>query len=129
MIDGLDDIQIPASGAKLQPYWDGARAGHLLLPKCRDCGKIHWYPRAFCPFCLSDGIDWQKASGKGRIFSFSVMRSSKEPYVVAYVTLEEGVTVMTNIVDCEFDRLAIGQEVCIKFAIHGVTPVPVFMPS
>lgn len=128
MIEGLGEIQIPASGARLQPYWDGARAGRLLLPRCRNCGNIHWYPRAVCPFCLSDEIEWQEASGKGRIFSFSIMRSSKEPYVIAYVTLEEGITVMTNIVECALNRLAIGLDVCVKFATHGVAPVPVFMP-
>jgi uncharacterized OB-fold protein len=128
MIDGLDNVQIPPSGAKVQPYWDGAKAGKLLLPKCRDCGKIHWYPRALCPFCLSNEIDWQPASGRGTIFSFSIMRV-KNPYVIAYVRLEEGVTMMTNIIDCELDRLAIGQNVRVEFTIRAATPVPVFKPA
>ena len=128
MIDGLENISIPESGAKLQPYWDGASTERLLLPRCRNCGRLHWYPRALCPFCLSDEIEWREASGKGKIYSFSIMRSVKEPYVIAYVTLEEGITMMTNIVECDADRLTIGQDVGVKFVIRGVTPVPVFAP-
>jgi uncharacterized OB-fold protein len=127
MLDGLDALQLPESGVRLQPYWDGARAGKLLLPKCRPCGKIHWYPRAMCPFCLSEDIEWVQASGKGTVFSFSVMRA-KQPYVIAYVRLEEGVTMMTNIVDCDLDRLAVGDTVQLLFATRAATPVPVFKP-
>ncbi len=129
MIDGLENIPFPASGSKLQPYWDGLRAGLLLLPRCRDCGKTHWYPRALCPFCLSGEIEWRQATGKGTIYSFSIMRSAKEPYVIAYVALEENVIMMTNIVDCDVDRLTIGQEVAVRYTTRGATPVPVFAPT
>lgn len=128
MLDGLDSIQVPDSGAKVQPYWDGARAGRLLLPKCRHCGKVHWYPRAMCPYCLSDEIEWLPASGNGKVFSFSIMRA-KSPYVIAYVTLAEGVTIMTNIVGCEPDRVSIGQDVSVEFTTRAGLPVPVFKPA
>ena len=66
-------------------------------------------------------------SGKGAIYSFSVMRRAETPYVIAYVTLDEGTTMMTNIVDCDFDRVEIGQKVRLVFkpTVNG-PPVPCF---
>ena len=69
------------------------------------------------------------ASGKGRIYSYSVMRRVAPPYAIAYVTLDEGVTMMTNIVDCDLDRISIGQEVEATFpTTEGGYAVPVFRP-
>jgi len=68
-------------------------------------------------------------SGHGNIYSFSVMRRALEPYAIAYVTLQEGVTLLTNIVDCDFDALRIGQAVKLAFKLsEGGFPVPMFTP-
>ena len=72
---------------------------------CNACGKPHWYPRVVCPLCGSDDVEWREASGRGEVYSFSVVRRMGEPYVLAFVTLEEGPTVMTNIVDTPLDAL------------------------
>jgi uncharacterized protein len=53
----------------------------------------------------------EPVSGEARIYSYSVMRSAPEPYAIAFVTLAEGPTIMTNIVDCGFDRIVIGAAV------------------
>ena len=111
-----------------QPFWDAATEGRFILPQCASCGRYHWYPRAICPFCFSDQIAWKPASGKGRIYSYTVMRRASVPYVVAYVTLEEGTTMLTNIVDCDFDALAIGQDVQLVFKPTAGAPLPVFIP-
>ena len=96
----------------------------------RACGKAHWYPRAICPFCASDKIEWRAASGKGTIYTYSVMRRAKEPYAIAYVTLAEGPTMMTNIVDCDFDALRVGQPVSVVFKdTENGPPVPMFKPA
>jgi uncharacterized OB-fold protein len=101
-----------------------------VVPTCRACGKAHWYPRAICPFCDSAEVEWRDASGKGKIYTFSVMRRAKEPYAIAYVTLAEGPTMMTNIVDCDFDALAIGQSVSVVFKdSDGGPSVPMFKPA
>ena len=97
------------------PYWEAASRGVLLLKRCRACGKAHHFPRALCPFCMSGETDWVAASGEGEIYSFSVMRREKPPYALAYVTLAEGVRVMTNIVECDFDALRIGMRVTLAF--------------
>ena len=112
------------------PFWEAARNGQLLLKHCRACGKVHYYPRPLCPLCLSDQTEWLPASGEGSIHTFSVMRRVKEPYAIAYVDLAEGVTMLTNIVDCDLDALRIGQPVrlCWRTAEDG-TPIPVFAPA
>ena len=110
------------------PFYEAAREGRFLLRRCGGCGKTHWYPRAVCPHCLGETA-WEEVSGRGRIYSYSVMRRADPVYTIAYVTLEEGPTMMTNLVDCDIDGLAIGQEVEIAWtpSANG-TPVPCFKP-
>lgn len=127
MIEGLDALKLPDSGVRIEPYWEHARAGRLALPRCAACGRLHWYPRAMCPFCLSDDIHWEESRGRGTIYSFSIMRT-KSPYVVAYVRIDEGITLMTNIVDCDVESLQIGQAVSVKFEKRSSVLVPVFSP-
>ena len=118
----------PATNPETKPFWDGCAAGKLLVPKCTACGKSHWYPRGLCPYCFSDKLEWVSASGKGKIYTLSVMERAEVPYAIAYVTLAEGPSMMTNIVDCDPDRLAVGDPVQLLFATRAATPVPVFKP-
>ena len=123
-------IPAPEPNAETKRFWDAAAEGRFVLPKCAACGRTHWYPRALCPFCFSDRIEWQAASGKGTIYSYSVMRRAPVPYAIAYVTLAEGTTMMTNIVDCDFDALKVGQAVNLVFnPSDGGPPVPMFTPE
>jgi uncharacterized protein len=120
----------PVITAETEPYWDGAAAGRLLIKRCTACGEFHHYPRSICPFCGSDRTEWRQASGRGTVYSFSVMRRAAEPYAIAYVTLEEGVTLMTNIIDCDLDQIRIGQAVRVVFKpSDGGPPVPMFAPA
>lgn len=122
-------IPAPVVTVETQTFWDAARQGRFMVPVCTACGKAHWYPRAVCPFCDSGKVEWRDASGKGAIYTFSVMRRAKEPYVIAYVTLAEGPTMMTNIVDCDFDALRIGEQVAVVLAeTENGPPVPMFKP-
>jgi len=121
---------MPETNPETKPYWDGCAAGKLLVRRCLSCGKPHHYPRALCPFCFSDRLDWIEASGKGIVYSFSVMQRAEIRYAIAYVTLAEGPTMMTNIVDCDFDRLRIGMDVVLRFVpTQGGLPLPVFTPA
>jgi uncharacterized OB-fold protein len=123
-------IPAPQPMPETQAYWDAAKEGRLLIRKCNACGELHFYPRTICPFCMSDRTEWREASGKGVVYSYSVMRRAPVPYAIAYVTLEEGVTMMTNLVDCDFDRLSIGQGVRVVFKpSDGGPPVPMFTPA
>jgi uncharacterized OB-fold protein len=123
-------ITPPGVNAESKVFWDAAREGRFLIPFCSACGKAHWYPRAICPFCASDKIEWRAASGKGTIYTFSVMHRAKDPYVIAHVTLAEGPTMLTNIVDCDFGKLSIGQPVTLAFKeTENGPPAPMFRPA
>ncbi len=122
-------IPAPKPDPETKPFWDGASAGRLMLKRCRACGGAHYYPRALCPFCLGE-TEWIEARGTGVLYSFSVMQRAPVPYAIAYVTLDEGVTMMTNIVDCDFAALAIGQRVTLVMKpSEGGPPLPMFTPA
>ena len=123
-------LPAPAVNLETEAFWAAAGRGELLLKRCTACGKTHYYPRAMCPFCQSSDTEWYAASGKGKIYTYSVMRRSPVPYVIAYVRLEEGVTMMTNIVDCDADALAIDQAVNVTFKeAEDGQAVPMFTPA
>lgn len=124
--------QIPAPAVTIEskPFWDAAGEGRFLIKRCSSCGKAHWYPRALCPFCMSDETVWEESPGEGVIYTYSVMyRSPTGPYAIGYVTLNEGPAVLTNFVDVPPDGLSIGQKVKVRFQeTEGGPPVPVFAP-
>lgn len=123
-------IPAPEANPETQAFWDAAARGQLLLKRCKACGELHYYPRAICPFCFSDKTEWEPASGKGKIYSWSVMRRVPQPYAIAYVTLAEGPTILTNIVDCDLEQLRIGQDVRLLFRpTDGGPPVAMFAPG
>ena len=124
-------IPAPMTNPETEPFWAAAREGRFLVRACTACGRTHWYPRAVCPFCFSDRTEWREGSGRGTIYSLSVMKRAPEPYAVAYVTLEEGPTMMTNIVEADLDSLAIGQEVRVTFrpTQGDGPPYPAFRPA
>jgi uncharacterized protein len=122
-------IPAPETNPETKPYWEAAAQGRLLIKKCAACGRVHFSPRAICPFCGSDRTEWVTASGRGTVYSYSVMRRVPVPYALAYVTLEEGVSMMTNIVDCDLEAIRIGQSVTVVFKpTEGGPPVPMFRP-
>src|SRR5690606_5012123 len=112
------------------PYCEAAASGRPLIKRCRSCGEAHFYPRALCPFCQSEQTEWEVASGRRQIYAFSITRRAGPiPYAIAFVTLEEGVTMMTNIVDCDLDSIRIGQAVEVVFKpTESGQPVPCFKP-
>ena len=118
----------PAPNVETQRFWDAGAEGQLLIKRCTACHEPHYYPRAICPFCFSAETVWEQAAGTGSIYSVSVMRRGADaPYALAYVTLDEGPSMLTNIVHCDFDALSIGQRVRVRFMpTDGGPPVPMF---
>ena len=124
---------------EVKPFWDGTAEGRLLLPRCDDCQVFIWYPRPFCPACASTRVSWVAASGRGTVYSFTVNRRGQADlsaykeaglYVLAYVELDEGPRVMTNIVDCDPETVQIGQRVQVVFHDTGQgTALPRFRPT
>jgi uncharacterized OB-fold protein len=120
-------IPAPPPNPETRAFWEAASRGTLLIKRCTACGQVHYYPRALCPFCGSDATEWQPAAGGGTVYSYSVMRRAEVPYAIAYVTLDEGVTMMTNLVDCDLDAIRIGQRVRLVWKpTEGGPPVPMF---
>lgn len=120
---------LPAANAETAWFWQAAAERRFVLPRCAACGRTHWYPRAVCPHCFGDASERVEASGDGVIYSYSVMRRVPEPYAIAYVTLAEGPTMLTNIVACDFDALRIGQAVRLVWReAESGPPAPCFTP-
>ncbi len=122
-------LPAPPASPESAAFVVAAKEGRFLIRRCTACGKPHWYPRAVCPFCFG-ATEWEEASGKATIYSYSVMRRVDPPFAIAYVTLAEGPVMMTNLVDCDFDALKIGHAVSLVFKpSEDGTPVPCFTPS
>jgi len=123
-------IPAPRALPESMAYWTAADEGRLLVKRCTACGKVHFYPRDICPHCLSDRTEWQTATGGGTVYSFSTMGQGEAACTMAFVTLDEGVTMMTNLVDCDPRALAIGQRVRVVFKpSDGGHAVPMFTPA
>lgn len=124
---GPRKIPAPRVLPESQAYWTAADEGRLLIKKCRSCGQVHHYPRDVCPHCLGTDTEWLQASGAGTLYSFSTMGKGEAAYTLAFVTLQEGVTLMTNLVDCDPATAAIGQAVRVVFKpSDGGHAVPMF---
>ena len=122
-------IPSPPINPENKAFYDAAREGRFMLGRCKSCKEMHYYPRAVCPFC-SGPTDLFAAKGRGKIYSYSVMRRVAEPYAIAYVTLDEGVTVLTNLVDCNPDTIRIDAPVRVVFKpAEGGEMIPMFTPA
>ena len=129
----------PIVDSESRPFWEAMARGKLLLPRCDACQTVIWYPRAFCPACGSDNVAWVEASGRGTIYSFTINRTGRAdvadyrgvgPFVLAYVELDEGPRILTNIVDCDAEAVAVGQPVEVVFHDTGQgSALPRFRPT
>ena len=118
----------PPANPESEAFYQAAGEGRLLLRRCTVCNKPHWYPRAVCPFCFGS-TRWEQASGLGVIYTVSVARRVTPPISIAYVTLEEGPTMLTSVVDCDLDTIKIGHPVRVVFKPSKDGPsIPCFTP-
>ena len=130
-------FDLPAPDDETRPFWDAARDGQLLIKRCADCGAAHFYPRPFCPRCWSTAVSWEVASGRAALYTWSVVHhndlppfSERIPYVAAVVDLAEGPRMMTNVVDCDPDRLEVGMPLRVAYReLADDVTVPVFTPA
>ena len=120
-----------------QPYWDGIAQGELRIQRCEACARHVFYPREYCPHCGSCSLAWVRATGHARVvtyvISYKPARGFEErcPYVIAIVELDEGVRMMTNLVDIEPspDVIALDMQVQVTFRIHDGITLPLFRPT
>jgi len=125
---------LPVVDPESAPYWAALKERRLILKHCRDCGRHHFYPRALCPHCHSDALEWSDARGTGSIYSYTVARrpagpafKADAPYVVAVVELDEGARMMTNIVTDDVESVRTGPRVVVAFeAVTDEITLPKF---
>lgn len=128
---------VPVVSPWARPFWEAAREHRLLLQHCDDCGKLIFYPRAFCPHCLSANLGWRAASGRGTVYSYTVVEANAPsafardvPYVVAVIRLEEGVQMLSNVVGCEPSQLRCDMPVEVTFEkLDDRFTLPRFRPA
>ena len=128
---------LPTIDDDSKPFWDAAKEGRFLVARCGNCGRAHHYPRPFCPFCWSDQVTWEQASGRATLHTHSTVYMNdlapfrdRLPYVAALVELEEGPRIMTNIVDCAPEDLQIGMPLQVAFReLDDDITAPVFRPA
>jgi uncharacterized OB-fold protein len=116
---------LPKPSPTSRPFWEAARRHELTLQQCGDCQAYIYYPRDRCPQCFSDKLNWQRVSGRGKVYSYTVVRRASTrsfadaPYVLAIVELDEGVRMTTNIV-APPEKVKVGMPVTVTF--DDVTP-------
>ncbi len=130
------DKPLPAINEDTAPYWEGTRAGELRAQRCADCAHLRFPPSILCPRCLSEHAEWQRLSGRGKIFTYIVVHRpqhpaffSDAPYNVAIVELEEGLRTHTAIVGCANEDLRVGMPVEVVYEkIDDEVTLPKFKP-
>jgi uncharacterized protein len=125
----------PPVNPETKPFWDATSEARLLVKQCADCQSLIWYPRVICPECSSLRTTWLEVSGRGRIYSYTLNHRGEGPYqgcgpyVLAYVELDEGPRMMTNIVETDDGELAVGMPVEVVFHDTGEgSALPRFRP-
>jgi hypothetical protein len=118
------------------PFWEASRDGKLLLQHCKDCNETIFYPRIRCPKCYSDSLGWMESSGRGVVYTYSVVYNNAPsgfladmPYTVAIIRLDEGVQMLSNIVDCSPEEIHCDMPVEVVFREVGNFHLPLFRPA
>jgi len=128
----------------LRPFWAGAARRELVLPRCTGCGRYVWYPDGPCRWCGGSTREWTRVSGRGRLFSWSIVHrafipqlASLVPFVTGLVAIDEdpALRLATLVVDCPHDRLRMDMPVAVTFrplqfaGVEGSVLAPLFAPS
>ena len=115
---------LPEPSVLSKPFWESAAKGELRVQKCLTCGHYEWTPQAACSRCLTETLSWERCSGRGSIYSYSIVwrpqdDSFRAPYVVAIVELDEGVRMLTEIINVDPSGVEIGMPVQVAFGRSG----------
>ena len=118
-------------------FWKGCQRGELLVQQCSNCKRLRYFPRPACPYCTGEQYGWFKASGKAVLYSYIIVHpptlpafQEKVPYPVILVQLDEGVRMISSIVDCKNDDLRIGMPLRVVFdKINDDLTLPKFRPA
>jgi uncharacterized protein len=112
---------VPHASSHLSvPFWEGCRSGQLHYQRCQACGLANFPPTEQCRQCLSAQLDWQQSSGRGEIYSWTVVHRPvtaefEPPYAPAIITVDEGYQMLTNVVGVAPEELRVGMRVQVQF--------------
>jgi uncharacterized protein len=129
---------LPKPTPESRPFWDACKAHELKVQRCRACGEAYFYPRNVCPSCLSRDVEWIRASGRGKLHTFSIVHAGGRnpplelPFVLAVIQLEEGPRMLSNLVGVPPDPAAIrcDMPVVVEFAdVTDAVSLPRFRPA
>lgn len=131
----LKGMPRPCADLDTEPFWKGCAAKRLLVPRCAACATPRWPPGPMCPACQSIDTEWIEARGRGRLYSWTVaihpvmpILVDQVPYVIALVDLEEGVRVLSGLVDCPLDAIAADMPLVLSFQEQDGFHLPYFRP-
>ena len=117
MADEASTHPTPNPNALTQPWWDATKERRLTVQHCVACDRLVFYPREFCPHCLSSEMEWVEVGGKGRVHTYTVIRQAAHPYfqeqvpyLYGVVELDEGPRMYTNFL-MDIDAIEVGQRV------------------
>ena len=118
-------------------FWRRTQDQVLAFQQCEDCQNVVFYPRRHCSSCGSRNLVWREASGRGHIYTFSVVRQSyhpffrtQVPYAVAWIDLDEGPRLLSNVIGIEDPgALEVGQRVQVDWEQHDALSIPLFKPG
>ncbi|MCJ7520639.1 MAG: Zn-ribbon domain-containing OB-fold protein [Dehalococcoidia bacterium] len=101
-------------------YWEGINRHELVFQRCKECGTWRHPPRPVCPKCRSFEKEWAPSTGKGAVYSWVTYQESphpgfKAPYSVVLLEMEEGVRLVSNMVDIKPEEISIGMPVEVVF--------------
>jgi uncharacterized OB-fold protein len=118
-----DSMPLPAANAETLPWWEAAAEHRLVAQKCTSCGALRHPPGPICPECSAVGAEWIELSGRGTVYTFTVVHQqfvpADVPYVVVAVDLPEGVRMVSNLVDCDLADVRIGLPVDVVWEDMG----------
>ena len=115
---------LPQPTPESKPFFDALKQRRLLIQRCLECSYAYYYPRPFCPTCLSPSVEWEEASGRGKLYSFVINHRAAPgfvaPYIIAVVELEEGPRMMTNLIEVEPDPEMVRCEMQVEIVFDDV---------
>jgi uncharacterized OB-fold protein len=129
---------LPVVDPVTAPFWESVKAHAMQLQRCNGCGRFIFYPRGVCPHCFSDDLAWQPVAGTGAVHAFTIVHrhpspafNDEAPYVVALIELDEGVRMLSNLVDIEPDPASVKVGLPVEVVYDGATDevtLPKFRP-
>lgn len=127
-------IPLPQPTDLSAPHWDGCRAGTLKVQQCKQCKTCVFIPQACCTQCQCTDLLWIDCSGRGKVYSYTVVHRAPRPqfevpFAVAIIELEEGWYMLSNVIDCAAEDVAVDMPVQVAFRqMTEEITLPYFVP-